>query len=170
LILIKFYFKSQTILLLLPGATPALAFKYWVTTGLVSGGDYGSNEGCVPFSFIPCEHPTTVGSRPICSNATQTAPACQAACTNANYPTPLASDKRFGLSSYTIPNDEVQIMTEIFNNGPVVGVYQVYEDFLSYQSGIYQYTTGAYIGVHAIRIIGWGVENGTKYWLVANSW
>lgn len=25
-------------------------------------------------------------------------------------------------------------------------------------------------GGHVVRIIGWGVENGTKYWLVANSW
>lgn len=25
-------------------------------------------------------------------------------------------------------------------------------------------------GGHAVKIIGWGVENGTKYWLVANSW
>jgi len=23
---------------------------------------------------------------------------------------------------------------------------------------------------HAVKIIGWGVEKGTPYWLVANSW
>jgi cathepsin B len=27
-----------------------------------------------------------------------------------------------------------------------------------------------FIGYHAVRIIGWGEENGTPYWLVANSW
>ena len=26
------------------------------------------------------------------------------------------------------------------------------------------------MGGHAIRILGWGVENGTPYWLVGNSW
>ena len=26
------------------------------------------------------------------------------------------------------------------------------------------------LGGHAIRILGWGTENGTPYWLVANSW
>ena len=26
------------------------------------------------------------------------------------------------------------------------------------------------MGCHAIKIIGWGVENGSDYWLCANSW
>ena len=26
------------------------------------------------------------------------------------------------------------------------------------------------MGGHAIRILGWGVENDTPYWLVGNSW
>jgi len=37
-------------------------------------------------------------------------------------------------------------------------------------SGVYQYTGGDYMGGHAIRILGWGEENGTPYWLAANSW
>lgn len=30
--------------------------------------------------------------------------------------------------------------------------------------------TGDIMGGHAIRILGWGVEDGVPYWLVANSW
>ena len=26
------------------------------------------------------------------------------------------------------------------------------------------------IGLHAVRLIGWGVENDVKYWIAANSW
>ena len=26
------------------------------------------------------------------------------------------------------------------------------------------------MGGHAIKIVGWGVENGTEFWTVANSW
>ena len=26
------------------------------------------------------------------------------------------------------------------------------------------------LGGHSIKIIGWGVENNVKYWLIANSW
>lgn len=37
-------------------------------------------------------------------------------------------------------------------------------------SGVYQHVTGAALGGHAIKILGWGVEEGTPYWLVANSW
>lgn len=36
--------------------------------------------------------------------------------------------------------------------------------------GVYQHVAGSPLGGHAIRILGWGVEAGTPYWLVANSW
>ncbi|EPB68434.1 papain family cysteine protease [Ancylostoma ceylanicum] len=29
---------------------------------------------------------------------------------------------------------------------------------------------GAQRGAHAVKVIGWGSENGTDYWLIANSW
>ena len=37
-------------------------------------------------------------------------------------------------------------------------------------SGVYQHVSGKPLGGHAIRILGWGVEEGTPFWLVANSW
>ena len=48
--------------------------------------------------------------------------------------------------------------------------FTVYEDFLTYKSGIYKHVSGSKTGGHAIKIIGWGEENGVKYWLCANSW
>ena len=61
-------------------------------------------------------------------------------------------------------------MQEIYERGSVSAAFSVYEDFGNYKSGIYQHVTGGYLGGHAIKIIGWGVENGVKYWLCANSW
>ena len=47
---------------------------------------------------------------------------------------------------------------------------QVYEDFYAYKSGVYQHVTGKQNGGHGVKLMGWGVDNGVKYWLVANSW
>jgi len=62
------------------------------------------------------------------------------------------------------------MMQEIYQNGPVEAAFDVYEDFLTYKSGVYQHVTGSYLGGHAVKIMGWGIEQGLKYWLVANSW
>lgn len=35
---------------------------------------------------------------------------------------------------------------------------------------LFQHTAGARKGAHAVKVIGWGSENGTDYWLIANSW
>lgn len=37
-------------------------------------------------------------------------------------------------------------------------------------TGVYKHVEGKMLGGHAIRILGWGTENDTPYWLIANSW
>lgn len=54
--------------------------------------------------------------------------------------------------------------------GTVSVALSVYEDFEAYSSGVYQHVTGKYLGGHAIKMIGWGVDNGTPYWICVNSW
>lgn len=63
-----------------------------------------------------------------------------------------------------------QIKSEIAKEGPVEGAFTVYEDFFNYQKGVYHHVSGGVAGGHAIKILGWGIENGEKYWLCANSW
>lgn len=55
-------------------------------------------------------------------------------------------------------------------NGPVQTAFTVYADFMSYKSGVYQHKTGEQLGGHAVKMVGWGVDNGVPYWLIANSW
>merc|ERR1712113_666152 len=58
----------------------------------------------------------------------------------------------------------------IMAGGPVETAFTVYSDFENYAGGIYHHVTGSMAGGHAVKIVGWGVESGTKYWKVANSW
>jgi len=59
---------------------------------------------------------------------------------------------------------------ELFDNGPIVACFDVYEDFYHYTSGVYHHVSGDMLGGHAVKVVGWGTENNTPYWLVANSW
>jgi cathepsin B len=59
---------------------------------------------------------------------------------------------------------------ELVTNGPFTGAFTVYDDFLSYKSGVYEHKTGSALGGHAIKILGYGNEGGKDYLLIANSW
>lgn len=41
---------------------------------------------------------------------------------------------------------------------------------MSYKGGIYLRRSDYLLGVHSAKIVGWGVEEGTEYWIAANSW
>lgn len=60
--------------------------------------------------------------------------------------------------------------SEIYNNGPIMAIYSVYQDFLSYEGGVYYHRSGAFLGDHAVELLGWGRESGMNYWLVKNCW
>lgn len=61
------------------------------------------------------------------------------------------------------------IKSEIYTNGPMSTRMDVWMDFFSYKGGIYQHVYGAFHGAHAIKIVGWGKENGIDFWTCANS-
>ncbi|XP_015782015.1 cathepsin B-like isoform X2 [Tetranychus urticae] len=61
-------------------------------------------------------------------------------------------------------------MRDIMVNGPLPAYMEVYSDFPSYKSGVYQSVSHRFLGMHNVKLIGWGVENGVHYWLVTNSW
>lgn len=149
------------------GGYPSDAWDFWVQNGLVTGGLYDSNVGCRPYTIPPCEHHVN-GTRPPCQGETDT-PKCVEQCIDGYSPS-YTKDKYFGRRSYNVPSDEEQIKTELYKNGPVEAAFYVYADFLQYKFGVYQHVTGEMLGGHAIKILGWGEENGTPYWLAANSW
>ena len=150
------------------GGVPGTAWHYWVRSGIVSGGNYGSNQGCRPYEIPPCEHHIN-GSRPACDGEGGKTPKCVKQC-EGGYPVPYTKDKLRGKKAYSISSEVKQIQKEIMTYGPVEAAFTVYEDLLSYKGGVYQHVKGKVLGGHAVRMLGWGVENGTPYWLIANSW
>lgn len=123
----------------------------------MSGGAYESGKGCQPYELIA-------------NNRKHSTPQCQDQCTNPGYKVEFEADKHFGKSSYRVNNDARQIQMEIYKNGPVTAGFAAYEDIYDYVSGVYEHVTGEYEGGHAVKILGWGVEDEVDYWLIANSW
>jgi cathepsin B len=150
------------------GGFPEAAWEFYEKTGLVTGGLYESHQGCRPYSIEACEHHIN-GSRPPCKSELDPTPKCSKKC-ESGYKLSYSADKHFGKSTYSVPSSEEQIKAEIMKHGPVEAAFSVYSDFPLYKSGVYKHTTGQMLGGHAVKMIGWGVEDGTKYWLIANSW
>lgn len=140
------------------GGNPAKAFKYWQNTGLPI-------ESCKPFHKFEEYNESNLN--------------CSTKCEDGSAPI-----KRYKGSDYRwIENNTYKIMNEIYVNGSVTALFEIYgDDFRNFwhykrKSEIYSLTPGyelKNLSYHAIKIIGWGSEiiNGKKekYWLCVNSW
>jgi len=61
-------------------------------------------------------------------------------------------------------------MQEIYQRGPIACGIAVPPALMNYTSGVFEDKTGEMDIDHDISVVGWGVEDGKKYWLVRNSW
>ena len=60
------------------------------------------------------------------------------------------------------------IKNALYSNGPLVTTLAVYQDFFSYDSGVYSYVSGSLAGYHAVLIVGY--DDPGQYFIVKNSW
>jgi len=78
--------------------------------------------------------------------------------------------KKYFASTFYYLSTINDIKESLFTKGPVQTGFSVYDDFMNYKSGVYKRQSSNYLGGHAVKIVGWGKEGDTEYWIVANSW
>jgi cathepsin B len=123
------------------GGYPKLAFTFFEHTGVVS-------EMCMPYNL----------SRSLLCPL----PRCQK---------PIDDHIFKAKNTKQILGGAPAMRHEITTNGPVSATFTVYEDFMTYSSGIYKYSgVGKRLGLHAVKVVGFGISNGTMFWSCQNSW
>eukprot|EP01016_Furgasonia_blochmanni_P008229 TRINITY_DN13312_c0_g1_i1.p1 TRINITY_DN13312_c0_g1~~TRINITY_DN13312_c0_g1_i1.p1 ORF type:complete len:602 (+),score=61.42 TRINITY_DN13312_c0_g1_i1:3-1808(+) len=86
--------------------------------------------------------------------------------------TPSLSYLLYGISEFGEIHGEFEMMNEIIQRGPIVCGIAPRPNFIEYTSGILNDEIKTKVDEleHAVSIVGWGEHNGTKYWVVKNSW
>nr|ABL85239.1 cysteine proteinase 5 [Necator americanus] len=151
------------------GGRPFAAFFFAIDNGVCTGGPFREPNVCKPYAFYPCGRHQNQKYFGPCPKELWPTPKCRKMC-QLKYNVAYKDDKIYGNDAYSLPNNETRIMQEIFTNGPVVGSFSVFADFAIYKKGVYVSNGIQQNGAHAVKIIGWGVQDGLKYWLIANSW
>jgi len=88
----------------------------------------------------------------------------------------LSGSKCFGLSDfpkatvkeYGIVRGEADMMAEIYARGPIACTLAS-DPIEHYKGGIFNKSVGAWSD-HVMSVVGWGEEDGLKYWIARNSW
>ncbi|EYB95957.1 hypothetical protein Y032_0154g2962 [Ancylostoma ceylanicum] len=151
------------------GGWPIQAYSWMKRHGVVTGGKYEQKDVCKPYVFYPCGKHKDLPYYGPCPKDSWPTPKCRKICQR-KYKISYQEDKHFAKHVYYLPNNETRIREEILKTGPVVAAFNVYQDFSYYKGGIYVHKWGEDTGAHAVKVIGWGSENGVDYWLIANSW
>jgi len=149
-----------------------------LTTGAGQGNGTFDNGGfCDRFSMPHCHHHGPQGSDPYpdegsagCPN--QVSAACPSTCgANARPPHNVFANDKYTFNGQVTNFPDVPTMqASLMQDGPMEVAFSVYSDFENYVSGIYHHVTGDMLGGHAVKLVGWGTENGVDYWRIQNSW
>ncbi|KAG9393307.1 Papain family cysteine protease [Carpediemonas membranifera] len=100
-------------------------------------------------------------------------PACPATCNDGTaFNKRTYTIKEYGIIDSASDDIVTAIQEEIFLRGPLFVAIDVYSDFNDYATGVYTCNqhSDEEPGAHAVRIVGWGVEDGIPYWLCTNTW
>jgi C1A family cysteine protease len=141
------------------GGDPWCASGYLESTGLPP---LVSNSTC--FAYV-CSAGTAYSNScqasPSCSNASSACPNWQSSTDKINWYgwVPVGSSNTANVNA---------LKSALITYGPLVTTMNVYSDFEYYTSGVYEYTSGSYLGGHAILIVGY--DDTSQSFIVKNSW
>ncbi|VVC36900.1 Peptidase C1A, papain C-terminal [Cinara cedri] len=140
------------------------ALVYFRDVGAVTGGDYGTSNGCLPYTIAPCineEGKNTCDGQPH-----EPKHNCSTRCTG-NTGLDINSARWKAKNAYFIYDIEL-IQKDIMKYGPVTSSFKQYDDFFSHDIGvIYEKPEipSKFYHDHPVKIIGWGEQDGKAYWL-----
>ncbi len=134
-----------------PGLNPDLSEQY-----LISCGPGDCSEGGLPDEALMFMQGTGIPDESAFPYE-----ASEAACPSS----PGGALRKVASWEYITPENGVgKLMAE----GPVTVGFEVFADFPAYSGGIYEKTTDEVIGLHAMAVVGFDLED--QYWIVKNSW
>lgn len=138
------------------------------------------NQGCKGgYGFLLSKWSDDVGLLPATCMRYNTAGSCQLECDLKSLKGKRyrAASHRYVGSFYGNSNEQL-IKEELYQNGPLAVGIEPDDDFMYYSDGIYKSSTQTNHTSteewqqvdHGVLLVGYGEENGQKYWRIQNSW
>jgi len=134
------------------------------------------NQGCDGgYAFLTTKWSADVGLVPATCAKYTTSGSCSIdpACLNDVGASYRATDHHYVGGYYGGANEQA-MMHELVESGPLVVSLEPKSDLMYYQHGIYKSLPDAHVEWervdHAVLLVGYGEENGQKYWTLQNSW
>jgi cathepsin X len=133
------------------------------------GGDCDGGDPAGAYSFIRHNGIPDETCKPYqARNGLPCKPTCKT-CWPGNKCVTVNNFKLWKVSQYGSVSGEMNMKKEIMARGPIACGIDATAQFEAYTGGIFSQNKQPMIN-HIVSVVGWGVQNGIKYWIGRNSW